>query len=105
MQEKIIKNILEKCFWDYNFNKNDILEIVNSPDKQKEKKFLFGKIIESSNDILSDLTIFNKQDLIVLINSYVVSKFNFDYINQRYLIVKNFFLGEKVDIPELSWKI
>ncbi len=105
MQKKITKNILDKCFWDYNFTEKDILEIINSPNKEKEKKFLFGKIIESGGDILNDLTIFNEDDLALLIKSYKVPQFNFDYINQRYLIVKNFFLNEKVDIPELEWKI
>lgn len=101
-QKERINNIIEKCFWEYNFDNSDIERLANSSD-QREKKFLFGKIFENSNDILNDLKIFSKEDLIDLIKRYKVPQFNYKFFNRRYLIVKNYFTGEKVHIPELSW--
>ncbi len=102
---KNIKRILEDCFWDYDFTENDIIEIVNNKNNTKEKAFLFSKILKNSNDVLNDLTIFNEKDLIFYLNKFQVPKFNFEYINTRYLILRNYFLNEKVNIPKLAWKI
>ncbi|MGA1825602.1 MAG: hypothetical protein ACMUIP_13165 [bacterium] len=101
-QKKRINNIREKCFWEYNFKNSDIKRLAHSSD-QREKKFLFGKIFENSDDILNDLKIFSHEDLLDLIKSYKVPQFNHNYFNRKYLIVKNYFTGERVHIPELSW--
>ena len=105
MESDLIDNILEKCLWDYNFTKKDLLDIVKNKNNTKEKVFLFNKILKNSNNILNDITVFNKKDLIFYLKTYSVPKFNFDYINTRYLILKNYFLNEKVNIPKLEWRI
>ncbi len=102
---KSINNILKRCFWDYDFTENDIIRIIKSKDKTKEKAFLFAKILKNSDNVLNDLTIFNEKDLIFYLKEFQVPEFNFEYINTRYLILRNYFLNEKVNIPKLAWKV
>lgn len=101
--KKRVDSIVSSCFWDYNFNENEILDLAHSKN-EANRRFLFGKIIENSDNLLDDLKIFAKENLIKLISSYEVPSFNHHFINKRYLIVKNYFLKEKVFIPELSWE-
>jgi len=100
-----LENILKNCFWDYNFTDSDIVNIVNNKDKTKEKSFVFEKILLNSDDVINDLMIFNKKDLIYYLKNFRVPKFNYEYINTRYLILRNYFLNEKVNIPMLEWAV
>jgi len=99
-----IENILKKCFWDYDFTEDDIIKIVNEEGKTKMKKFLFEKILINSDDVINDLKIFKKEDLVYYLKNFKVPKFNHEFINTRYLILKNYFLNEKVNIPILEWR-
>lgn len=101
--QKKVENILSTCFWEYNFKKEDIFDLANSKHIQK-RTFLFEKILANSDNLLSDIQIFSKKNLLELIKDYRVPQFNFNFLNRRYLITKYYFIGEKVNIPELSWE-
>lgn len=106
MREKIVmKNrIIQECFWDYHYTFDQIKEMAES-ENFKTKKFIFEKILINSHDMISDLkSLFFKDDLKKLVEEYKVPKFNFKYINKRYLLAKYFLKGEKVHIEELEWK-
>lgn len=98
-----IERILSECFWDYNFSEDEILNIVNNGNK-REKNFLFEKIFINSTDVLCDIEIFVKKDITEFLANYKVPKFNFNFLNRRYKILKFLILKQKVDIPELRWE-
>jgi len=98
----IIENILKNCFWDYNFTENEILNIVNGNDFAK-KQFLFRKILLNSTRVLTDLKIFNHQELKRMIETFKVPTFNHDYIFRRHNIVEVYFLDKPLLIDELKW--
>ena len=98
----IIENILKNCFWDYNFTEKEILNIVNGNDFAK-KQFLFRKILLNSTRVLTDLKIFNHQELKTMIEAFKVPTFNHDYIFRRHNIVEVYFLDKPLLIDELKW--
>ncbi|MEA2103779.1 MAG: hypothetical protein U9P79_03950 [Candidatus Cloacimonadota bacterium] len=101
----MLENIIKDCFWDYDFTLEQIIKIAKTEDFRM-KKFLFEKILLNSHDMIRSLKIlFTQEDLIKLVDSFKVPEFNFKYIKHRYLIAKYFITGEKVNIPELEWKI
>ncbi len=97
-----IKRLLKDCFWEYNFDSNDIMEIVNGDDWNK-KVFLFEKILLNSTKMINDLKIFDKDDLHRLINEYKVPRFNYKFAFKRKNIAEVYFLGKKVLVNELKW--
>ncbi len=96
------ERIKKDCFWDYNFSDEEIIKLATSNDI-KEKSFLFQKILLNSTAFLSDLKIFKKDDLIDLINSYKVPKFNHDYIFRRKNMAEVYFLDKPLLVDELKW--
>ena len=102
MQKQQIKNILKDCFWEYNFNEQDIISLAKSKDKQ-EQMFLFSKILENSKELLKSMKIFNKNDLERLIESYRVPTFKYEYMARRFNIVEYYFLDKPLIINELKW--
>jgi len=99
-----IETIIKECFWDYDFSENDISNILEN-GSEKEKIFIFSKILENSCNVLKALKIFNDIELSELLRLYKVPKFNSDFLNKRYKIIKYLILKESVDIPELKWRI
>jgi len=93
MQKQQIKNILKDCFWEYNFNENDIILLAKSQDKQ-EQMFLFTKILENAKELLKSMKIFDESDLKRLIESYTLPSFKHDYMARRLNIVEYFFLDK-----------
>ena len=102
MNKEKYKRILKESFWDYNFSVNELISICESND-YNNKKFIFNKILKNSTDVLNDLTIFSDSDKIKLLKDFSPSKFNYDFINRRFKILKRLILKEEVDIWELSW--
>jgi len=98
----IIENILKNCFWDYNFTEEEILNIVNGNDFA-QKQFLFRKILLNSTRVLTDLKIFNHEELKTMIETFKVPTFNHDYIFRRHNIVEVYFLDKPLLIDELKW--
>jgi len=103
MKPSRAKNILKSCFWEYTFSENEIEKMAWDKNILKQK-FLFEKILSNSSDVLRDLKIFPAENIKKLIREYKVPKFNFKFLNRRYLIVKYYFTAEEVYIPELTWK-
>jgi len=102
MQKQQIKNILKDCFWEYNFNENDIILLAKSQDRQ-EQMFLFTKILENAKELLKSMKIFDESDLKRLIESYTLPSFKHDYMARRLNIVEYFFLDKPLTINELKW--
>ena len=102
MQKQQIKNILKDCFWEYNFNEEDIISLAKSKDKQ-EQMFLFSKILENSKELIKSMKIFDKSNLKSLIESYRVPTFKYEYMARRLNIVEYYFLNKPLTINELKW--
>jgi len=103
IKEKPHPRLLKSCFWDYNINLEDIEKYISS-DNWQLKKFVFQKIISNSPDVLSDLMIFNKNDLLKLLTEYKVPKFNYKFLHRRFQIIRHLIAGINTKILELEWK-
>jgi len=102
MQKQQPKNILKECFWEYNFNEEDIISLSKSQDKQ-EQIFLFSKILENAKELIKSMKIFDKEDLVNLIESYNLPTFKHEYMARRLNIVEYYFLDKPLTINELKW--
>jgi len=102
MKKEQIENILKDCFWEYNFNENDIISLAKSQNKQ-EQMFLFTKILENAKELLKSMKIFDKSNLKRLIESYTLPSFKHDYMARRLNIVEYYFLDKPLTINELKW--
>jgi hypothetical protein len=100
--KELYERIIKESFWDYNFTVYEIKEICQS-NNLKNKKFVFEKILKNSTEILIDITIFTENDIIKLLKEFKPPKFNYDFINRRFKILKRLILKEEVEIMELSW--
>lgn len=98
------KKILHECFWEYKLTETELLKIAHNGTEQ-EKLFLFGKILENSQNVLRSLNIFSTVDQKKLIRCYTPPKFNRHFFRKRYKVLKYFITGQKVDIPELRWNL
>jgi len=102
VSEIFLDKILKDCFWEYDFTKEDILDMAKSQDLSK-KKFLFEKILANSTSLLKSMQIFDKNTLEDLIESYKVPKFNQEYLLRRINMLEFFFLEKPLKINELKW--
>ena len=100
---EIIEQIIKECFWDYNFEINDIIKIAKS-GSFNEKMFLFQKILSNSSDVLRALRIFSKEDLRKLFNKYKVPQYNKDYLKKRRDIAESVLFDKEIHINGLDWK-
>jgi len=94
------ERIKKECFWDYDMTANDIEQLFQSVDK---KRFLFEKILLNSTQLFIDLELFERNDLIQMINEYRISNFNQDYCARRKNLAEVFFLDKPLTIRELQW--
>lgn len=94
--------IAKDCFWEYHFSVEEIGQLFMSSDK-REKQFLFEKILLNSHDLFKDMALFDKQDLEVMLEAYVVPRFNKEYIYRRKNSVEYYFLDKPLMIDELKW--
>ena len=100
--EKVIKQILQECFWDMSFSIEEIDKIVNGKDFRK-KTFLFDKILLNNTKLFVALSIFNKNDLERLIKEYKIPDFNRDIAKRRLNLSEVYFLDMPLKIKELYW--
>lgn len=98
----IYHEIAKDCFWEYSFSADEIGKLFKSTD-QKEKQFLFEKILLNSHELFRDMKLFDREDLRKMIEGYVVPRFNKEYIYRRKNILEYYFLGKSLDIEELKW--
>ncbi|MEA2112146.1 MAG: hypothetical protein U9P71_08880 [Campylobacterota bacterium] len=96
------KRIIKDCFWDVKMTPSDVDAIVSSGDWHR-KTLLFEKILLNSTRMLVDLSVFQKDDLILLIEGFKVPTFNYDYIFRRKNIAEVYFLNKPLEIDELKW--
>ena len=95
------ERILKDCFWEYDFNIDDIKKMATRTTR--EKSFLFQKILLNSTSLFSSLKIFNENDLKILIEQYKVPAFNHDYIFKRKNMAEVYFLNKPLVVSELQW--
>lgn len=96
------KRIISDCFWDSNIAEEDIDIMLHSEDIRTEK-YLFEKILINSTDILSDLKLFKKDELKIIMKEYKVPAFNHDYIFRRKNIAEVYFFDAPLLVDELKW--
>ena len=102
MQKEQTKNILKDCFWEYHFSAEEIGQFFKSSDK-REKQFLFEKILLNSHELFKDMALFSRKDLEIMLESYVVPRFNKEYIYRRKNSVEYYLLDKPLMIDELKW--
>lgn len=96
------ERIQKDCFWDMSITKSEIDAIVYGDDFRK-KAFLFEKILLNSTKLFSDLAIFKKNELTVLLENFKVPSFNSNYIFRRKNLAEVYFLNKPLLIDELKW--
>ena len=96
------KRIQKDCFWDASITDSEIDTILNGNDFRK-KAFLFEKILLNSTKLFSDLNIFKKDELAILIQNFKVPSFNSNYVFRRKNIAEVYFLNKPLLIDELKW--
>ena len=97
-----LKRMKKECFWDYDFSDKEILDLAKS-DNRHEKSFLFQKILLNSTKLFKDLKIFDKEDIVWLIEDYQVPSFNYEYAFKRKNLAEVYFLNKPLLIDELKW--
>jgi len=102
MSKPNLKRVIKECFWDMGITEKDIAVIIDGDD-YAQKKFLFRKILLNSSRVLSDLKLFDRDELKSLIETFKIPKFNHDYIFRRHNIVEVYFLDKPLLIDELKW--
>lgn len=96
------ERIKKDCFWDYSFSDEELIRMALDGD-DKERRFLFQKILLNSTSLFNDLKIFKIDDLRVLLENYKVPKFNHDYIFRRKNLAEVYFFDKPLLIDELKW--
>ena len=96
------KKIRRECLWEYTFTESEIFAMARN-GSDREKMFLFSKLIANSTDILNALSLFSLSDRHKLILDYKAPAFNFSFLSKRHKILQYFINNEKVDIPQLQW--
>ncbi|MEA3419310.1 MAG: hypothetical protein U9Q90_07905 [Campylobacterota bacterium] len=94
--------IAKDCFWEYHFSAEEIRQLFKSDD-QREKQFLFEKILLNSRELFKDMELFDRQDLEMMLENYIVPGFNKEYIYRRKNSVEYYFLDKPLMIDELKW--
>ena len=102
--KKIIEQIIKDCFWDMDFNVDEISSIVLCNDF-KEKIFLFDKILLNSTKLFASLKIFSKEGLEKLIKDYKLPDFNKSIAKRCLNLAEAYFLDEPLTIEELTWTV
>lgn len=94
--------IKKECFWDYDISSEWIKDVIDGDDFDK-KQFIFEKILLNSTRLFEDLSIFNLQDLKMLIENYRTPAFNKEYCERRKNLAEVYFLNKPLTIKELQW--
>ena len=94
---------MKEIFWgDYTIDEAQAIEMIRH-GSEEEKRFLFGKILANSKNIIKDMSYFDKEDLRRLVDHTRIGHFNRAYLLKRLCIVKNYFFDEPCIIEELRW--
>ncbi len=94
---------MKEIFWgDYNIDEKKAIDMIKN-GSDYEKRFMFGKIMANSKNLIKDLEYFDKEDLKKLLTNFKVPNFNRHYLEKRFCIAKNYFLDEPCEIKELKW--
>ncbi len=94
---------MKEVFWgDYKIDEQKAIEMIRY-GSDYEKRFMFGKILANSRNIIKDLAYFDKEELKRLLESTTISTFNKEYLQKRLCIAKNYFFDDPCIVKELQW--
>lgn len=93
------KRIIKDCFWEYNFTNDELKNLVSG--SEREKSFLFQKILLNGRSIFNALKIFKHNALKYIIENYKVS--NFNYIFKKKNMIEVYSLNKPLCVNELKW--
>jgi hypothetical protein len=94
--------IIKDCFWDIKTSKNEIDNIIQS-DNQRKINMLFEKILLNSTSLFNDLELFDKKQLLPLLEDYKIPMFNKEYNFRRKNMAEVYFFDKPLLIDELKW--
>ncbi len=96
---------MKEIFWgDYKIDEAQAIEMIRH-GSEEEKRFLFGKILFNSSNLLKDIRHFQAEDLQRLLANYEIkSAYKKRFAQKRLDILKSLYAGESVPIKGLSWK-
>lgn len=97
-----LERIAKECFWDLHITP-DAIETILRSDDERQKAFLFEKILLNSTHVLADLKLFEPDDLRKLLENFKIPTFNYAHIFRRKNIADVYFLGKPLLIDELKW--
>ena len=98
-----LERIIKECYWDYQINADDLIEILSGNDVRLKQK-VFNKILINSAQRLYDVKMLFGKDLIKKFLDEFVPKYNKKFLVREVKLLKKIILKEKIDIPELAWK-
>jgi len=96
------KRIISDCFWDSNITVEDIFKMLHSGNIRAEK-YLFEKILINSTNLLSDLELFKRDELKIIMKEYKIPTFNYNYIFRRKNIAEVYLFDAPLLVDELKW--
>jgi hypothetical protein len=102
LRDSILDSIVKECYWDYDIDRDNIIEILKSNNKREIGK-LFSKIIYNSTDKLLMLSLFTQEQLQIAFREFKIG-YNDRYITKHFLALKYLLLNQKVYIRELEWR-
>ena len=94
--------IIRDCFWDARITEEELKEIIAAGD-WRQKKQIFERILLNSSRFLSDLQLFEREELRRLLEEYELPEFNRHHAFRRKNIAEVFFFDKELMIPELQW--
>jgi hypothetical protein len=104
MERIDIRDILNQCFWDYNYKIEDIENII-ATGKMEQKLYLLKKIIANHNFYFKAAQVFPAAELTQLLANIPDQAFRHEFQNIRLTSLKNYFLGEKNAPERLRWAL
>lgn len=96
---------MKEIFWgDYTIDEERATEMIRN-GSEYEKRFLFGKILFNSSNLLRDIRYFNTEDLLHLLNTFEIrSSYKQTFALKRLNILKTLYLGRHHSVKGLEWK-
>ena len=94
--------VQKECFWDSKLDERKFYDIINSDD-MKKKQYIFEKILLNSTKMLTDLSVFDKNELRYLLENVQIPTFNKAYVFRRKNMAEVYFFNKELQIDELKW--
>lgn len=97
-----LQSIIRDCFWDSAVSEDDIRTIVGS-DQVRLKQKLFAKIMYHSTDRIKALSVFSRDELHSLFQSFTPIRHE-RTVRRHLFALRNILFGEENPVEGLEWK-